>query len=399
MGRLLLSQGQVTVVLSSGLIALFTLLLFLSGYVYQQRSIVGIKTALRPNLPKPPPSIAAANQQPTQPSIQPSRILGSKNREGGHVAFTDFRASARDGETTVDWNRLGHVQIVRTHHDMCNAIMVLAELHRLKSPARRVLLFPQAWAAEKLKKAGKGEISDPTLDISRRLMKAAARRYGVELRPITPLLSTEGGLEGGDMETYSLASAFALTDFDRVLSIETPGLIVDAEPLDAVLAFTEAAPFAMLHDTVKGDGVHGDDLYLLQPSMDVYQALRQTLGEQDSFNDTLLSSAFGDPLLLNSGSKDDDLVRSIGTLHDAAAIDPNSVDEPTFNATAFLSGVSYIRFSDPKLPGPEYDVPWADKVAARPENKDADWTWTKLYGQFEQKRMEVCGLGLETWRP
>lgn len=400
MGRLLLTQSQVTVLLSSALIALFTLLLFLSGYVHQQRNLVGIQTALKPKLPKPPPTLAAfSDTRSPQAVINPSRILGSKIREGGHVATTNFRASVGDA-VTADWTRLAHVQVVRRHHDMCNAIMVLAELHRLKSPARRVLLFPQAWAAEKLKKAGKGEISDPTLDISRRLMKAAARRYGVELRPIMPIRrSEEGGLEDGPMDTYSLASAFALTDLDRVLSIETPGLVVDAEPLDAVLAFTEPAQFAVLHDTSKGDGVHGDDLYLLQPSMEVYLALRQTLAEQDSFNDTALSQAFGDPLLLESESTNDHLVRSIGVLHNPPAADPISVDAPHFNATAFLTGVSYIRFSDPKLPGPEYEVPWSSKVAARPKNKDADWTWTKLYGQFEQKRMEVCGLGLETWRP
>jgi len=268
---------------------------------------------------------------------------------------------------------------------MCNAIMVLADLHRLKSPARRVLLFPQVWATEK--KAGRGDASDPYLDISRRLMKVAARRYGVELRPISPFL--QGAEAAGEDEMYSLASAFALTDFDRIMSIETAGLILDAEPLDAVLAFTEAAPFAMLHDTVDGDGIHLDDLFLLQPSKDVYHDLQQTLSDQQPFNDTLLTTAFPDPLLISTSSPDHTLIRSIGLLH--------GVEVP-FNATAFLSDVSYIRFSDPKLPGPEFEVPWADKVAARPKNKDADWTWTKLYGEFEMKRMEVCGLGLEMWR-
>ncbi|KAK3058715.1 hypothetical protein LTR09_000280 [Extremus antarcticus] len=385
MGRLLLSQGQVTVVLSSGLIALFTLLLFLAGYVHQQQTVTGLQTALKPRLPKPPPSIIEANQQPVQPPIQPSRILGSKNKNGGHVAFTDFSASTSDAAARVDWTRLAHVQVVRNHHDMCNAIMVLADLHRLKSPARRVLLFPQVWATEK--KAGRGDASDPYLDISRRLMKVAARRYGVELRPISPFL--QGAEAAGEDEMYSLASAFALTDFDRIMSIETAGLILDAEPLDAVLAFTEAAPFAMLHDTVDGDGIHLDDLFLLQPSKDVYHDLQQTLSDQQPFNDTLLTTAFPDPLLISTSSPDHTLIRSIGLLH--------GVEVP-FNATAFLSDVSYIRFSDPKLPGPEFEVPWADKVAARPKNKDADWTWTKLYGEFEMKRMEVCGLGLEMWR-
>jgi hypothetical protein len=307
------------------------------------------------------------------------------------VAFTDLEAAKNDNRR-VNWNRLAHVQLVRTHHDTCSAVMIFAELHKLKSPARRVLLFPQDWAMEK---KAKGDISDPFLAISRRLMKIAARRYGVELRPITPL--SRGTETGGDTDVYSLASAFTLTDFDRVMSVEIPGLIVDAEPLDAALAFTEEASFAMLHDTVDGDGVHGDDLYLLQPSTEVYQSLKESLADQPSFNDTRLPEAFADPLLLDTISEQQALVRSIGVLHSAAETQPGA--ESTFNATAFLSDVSYIRFSDPRLPGPEYEVPWADKVAARPKNKDADWTWTKLYGQFEQERMEVCGLGLEAWRP
>ena len=61
----------------------------------------------------------------------------------------------------------------------------------------------------------------------------AARRYGVELRPVDPISeSTEDGVPS----TYSLISAYALTDFDRILAIETPGLLLDASPLDAVLA-------------------------------------------------------------------------------------------------------------------------------------------------------------------
>ncbi len=271
--------------------------------------------------------------------------------------------------------------------------MVLAELHRMKSPARKLLLFPQSWATEK--KAGRGEISDPFLDISRRLMKVAARRYGVELRPISPISRIENQ-NREELEYYSLASAFALTDLDRVLMIETPGILLDAEPLDAILAFTEPAPFAMLHDTVQTDGVHESDLFLIQPSAEVHETLKQTFADTDGLNATTMSSAFPDPLLLDTKPETPTLIRSIGDLQEPEEAAPGQ--DSSFNATAFLSDVSYIRFSDPKLPGPEYEVPWAEKVAARPKNRDADWTWTKLYGQFEQERMEVCGLGLETWR-
>lgn len=381
MGRILLSQSQATAVLSTALVALFTLLLFLIGYTTQQRTVSGLQEALRPRLPQPPPSLAVDQpQSDTQQPIQRSRAF-----RGSHVAYTDFSPSRLEqAAAKMNWRRLGHVQIVRNHADMCNAIMILAELHRLKSPARRILLFPQVWAVEK--KAGKGEISDPFLDSSRRLMRMAARRYGVELRPMSPVIAGGGD---GDGDIYSLASAYALADLDRALSLETPGLVVDASPLDAVLAFTEDAPFGMLEDTDDGDGVHTQDLFLVQPSLEMHAELKRTIVGLERYNDTSLPALFPDHLLLSPSSSATTLIRSIGTLHGVGQ---------DFNATAFVKDTAYVRFSDPKLPGPEYEVPWSMKRDARPKNKDADWTWTKLYGQFEQKRMEVCGLGLETWR-
>lgn len=301
------------------------------------------------------------------------------------MAYQKFMRT-EDASVKVDWKRLAHVQLARTHHDVCNAIMVFGELHRLKSPAKRVLLFPQTWAEEK--QATKGDISDPYMDTSRRLMRMAARRYGVELRPVSPIIPKT---EENGLDTYSLVSAFGLTDFDRVLSIETPGLLLDASPLDAVLAFTEKAHFAMFHDTAEGDGIHSEDLFLFEPSKSQHNLLKEQISPLPAFNDTQLRIAFPEPLLLASSSTDKGsaLIRSVSVLHDA---------EAGFNATAFLDDVAYIRFSDPKLPGPEYDVPWSQKLAARPKNKDADWTWTKLYGQFAQKRMDMCGLDLDSWR-
>lgn len=332
-------------------------------------------------MPQAPPSLNV--QTPFADSVQPSRLFGGSIGSKGRVAYQKFMRTEEAG-SSVNWKRLAHVQLARTHHDVCNSIMVFGELHRMKSPARKVLLFPKSWAAEK--EAGKGAMSDPFMDSSRRLMRMAARRYGVELRPVDPITeSTEDGVP----HTYSLLSAYGLTDFDRVLNIETPGLLMDASPLDAVLAFTEKTPFAMLQDTAAGDGVHSQDLLLLQPSKKEHTTLAERMATVPSFNDTLLPTAFAEPLLLASSNEDAALIRSIGILHDAQA---------GFNATAYLDNVAYIRFSDPKLPGPEYDVPWAKKRDARPKNKDADWTWTKLYGEFAQKRMDICGLDLESWR-
>ena len=381
--RLLLSQAQVSVALSSTIVVFFTLLLFLSGYVLQQRTVKGLQLAVKPRIPQRPPSLSSGQVEPEFVELHRSRLFGSDG--GSKIIKTDLDIHTSSAER-VDWDRLAHVQLVQEHHQLCGAIMVLAGLHQMRSPAKRGLLIPSAW----IQPTTKGESEDPYLDSTKRLLRLAHRRYGVFIQPIEPIRSSE---EQGDV--YSLASAYQLYgSFDRVLAIETPGLLLDAEPLDAVLGFTEFAPFVMLHDTVSNDNIHSEDLFLLHPSQGTYAHLNATLStsEYATYNDTYLSSLFEDPVLLASSTEDSALIRSVATLHDAVPGKP-------FNQTAYLDHVAYIRFSDPKLPGPQYDVPFAMKREARPKHKDADWTYTKLYGEYAQKRMEICGLDLETWRP
>ena len=273
------------------------------------------------------------------------------------------------------------MQLVKNHHSVCNAVMLFGELHRLKSPAKRVLMFPRAWAFEK--KAGKGDVFDPYMDTSRRLLRMAARRYKVELRPIGPIV--DGANEEAE-SSYSVASIYSLLSYDRVLLLSTPGTILDATPLDSVLAYAPGASLALLQKDERS-GVNETDLVLAMPETEAYTALmdaRSSLMSQD----TLMQTSLPDTLVLDSSTDGTKLVSSISALHDVSA---------DFNMTAYLSSAAYIRFSDPKLPGPEYEVPYADVVRARPKNKDADWVWTKLYGNFAQDRMDICGLDLEPW--
>jgi hypothetical protein len=314
------------------------------------------------------------------------------------VALTDLSRDIHGTNKQIDWKRLAHVQLVQDHGEVCNAIMILAELQRMKSPARKILLFPVSWAEEK--RVSKGEVSDPFLDSTRRLMRMAARRYHIELRPMTPLKSAIASNDGRPVtaaaEIYSLASIYALYgEFDRIMTIESPGLVVDAEPLDAILAFTEDTPFTMLHDTVEDDGVHSEDMLLLSPSKEAHSELSSLISSTSlkdskaSLSPAFLAKAFPHPLLLESSTADSALVRAIGALHTAG---------DDFNQTAYMSNVAYLRFWDPQLPGgPQFDFDWDIKRAARPKSPRADWTWTSLYARFAQTRKDVCGLDLETW--
>ncbi|GAB7337537.1 hypothetical protein MBLNU457_g2857t1 [Dothideomycetes sp. NU457] len=379
MRKLLLTSSQVSVIASSSIVVLFTFALFLAGYTLQQQKLRGLQDVLRPNIPTPP-QVEPVQLAKLSETVKASRAFGGRPGSAAHDAYDEYTLPSGSSGTilSTDWTRLAHVQLVTNHHDVCSSIMLLSELHRLKSPAKRVLLFPQAWAMEKGGK--KGFVDDPYLDTTRRLLKLGARRYAIELRPISPVV----GRDEEDPNAYSLSSLWSLSDYDRVLLLQAPGILLDATPLDALLAYTPAAALATLATDAE-PGIAANDIILATPSSDTHRAL--TSDQSHSLAE--ITTSFP-PLPL---SPNQPLLTSIATLH---SYTPSDI----FNATAWLSNSAYIRFSDPKLPmGPEYDVPWAEKLAARPANKDADWVWTKLYGMFAQSRLDVCGLGLEGWYP
>lgn len=377
----------------------------------------------------------------------------------------------------MNWDALAHAQVVSSHREVCSAVMLFADLHRLKSPARRVLLFPEHWLGHgggrdggEEKGANRGsagtgglkkvraDVVDPYLASTRRLLRLAARRYRVELRPIggennekEDSKSWLDWLSGADDEQdermkenrvkaqekwlreHGLAAVLGMTEFERALVMRTPGWVLDATVLDGVLAYTEMGDAGV----AVVEGLNGTDAMLAGPGSEVALALRQTVsvqveaqGEIDSKQgdqpkgtserssstiDLALLRSLGvqvvqldEPEAESQSSGNDDehfseeteavssshpsvrLTTSISALHEPPASEK-------FNSTRFLTSAAYITFTDTKLPGPEYEVPFTRKVEARPRNKEADWVWTKLYGGFAEKRREVCGLDLEGW--
>jgi hypothetical protein len=162
--------------------------------------------------------------------------------------------------------------------------------------------------------------------------------------------------------------------------LQTPGLIQHAELLDTLLAYSSStAPLALLEPDLD-QSLLASPLILATPST-------QTHGLLTTSHPTNLSSITS---LLTPGylSHPNQLIHSIASLHNLSL---------AFNATQFISS-PYIIFSDPKLPGPEWEVDYAKVVSARPKDKDRDWLWTKMYGEFAGRRYDTCGLGLEPWR-
>lgn len=98
---------------------------------------------------------------------------------------------------TLDWSRLGYVQVAKEFVDLCGAVMVLADLSEMKSPARKILMFPKAWLAETDE-----EEYDPQMSTTRRLLRTAARRYGATLIPMDPIVEGADGEQSNNIHPF-----------------------------------------------------------------------------------------------------------------------------------------------------------------------------------------------------
>jgi len=179
MGRLLLSSGQVSVALTSIVIITFTFLLFLAGYILQQQSVHQLRLSIRPQEPSPR---WKSNPDPIQPFTPQSRLSRPLGRLEEQIHWHEPKA--------FDWSRLAYAQIARNHEDLCHSLIILHELHRLKSPAPRLLLFPRTWVDEH---GGEEEGVTRELDQSLRLLKKASRVYRAVL---VPMETFESGANG-----------------------------------------------------------------------------------------------------------------------------------------------------------------------------------------------------------
>jgi hypothetical protein len=237
----------------------------------------------------------------------------------------------------------------------------------MKSAAPRLLLFPQHWIEEK-----DGEILDPFMETSRRLLKKASRRYRVTLVPVRPDVA---GKSKDDPEAYSTAILATLDHYKRVMTFPPPGLVLDTTPLDSILAFADTqsiAAYPTLNDTESST-------MLVVPSSSSKEALSRTT----------LSLSEADALLPDV--QDHSLFTTSKALRTA--------DPKTFNATDFITATAYVHFTDPDLPGPEYDIPYSNIVKMRPEGDDQAFLWEKMYSTYKDRRYGVCGLDLEVWPP
>ena len=142
-----------------------------------------LQLVIRPPPLSPVPTSTSSNQasstRPKDFDITP----GSK----GYASFGEAVASEA---YTEYWSRFAHVQLVRGHLDVCNAVMLFRELFLQQSPAQKLLLYPKVWNDVV---AGTTS-SDLAIETSMRILRLAAEDFGVSVLPIDPTeFSSDGG--------------------------------------------------------------------------------------------------------------------------------------------------------------------------------------------------------------
>ncbi|TVY23487.1 Glucose N-acetyltransferase [Lachnellula hyalina] len=171
----------------------------------------------------------------------------------------------------IDWSKLYYVQYVTSPEYLCNALMVWSEIEEIGSRAQRVMMYPSSWDPN--------EVDEIDLQLTpvARLLQAAVSDYFVKLQPIE-VLHQNGTTEKTWADSYTKLLAFNLTDFDRVLAIDSDSVVL--QNLDELFLLPEgplAMPFVYWGEPQGWQ--FSSQMMLITPSADAFSKIEAAIQE------------------------------------------------------------------------------------------------------------------------
>ncbi|KAJ5099735.1 hypothetical protein N7532_006736 [Penicillium argentinense] len=228
----LLTSSTVSTIVSMGVVCIFTLLLFLSGYVLQQQSVKNIQHAIRP---------------PLEPATRSREALGSAFQKRG-LSDSDLDAGVDQESSLGSQDRhakprgnFAYLQLLSEPDpsDICSAVLFFKQLATNGTRVQdRLFMYPQEWDRMSTKKLGK------PASIALSILRAASIKYGIWLLPIDMTAATSAGYSTTNTKLLRLGQ-IQFMQYDSVLYVQTPGMILDTERLDDVLF---SRPLPLRHD-------------------------------------------------------------------------------------------------------------------------------------------------------
>jgi alpha-N-acetylglucosamine transferase len=105
----------------------------------------------------------------------------------------------------ADWSKYAYIQYATSSIYLCNSLMIFESLHRLRSKAERLMMYPEGWSVE-------SESSDA------QLLRKARDRYNVKLQPVH-IQRLDGDIAWG--ESFTKLLPFNQTQYQRVISLDS----------------------------------------------------------------------------------------------------------------------------------------------------------------------------------
>ncbi|KAI9045349.1 uncharacterized protein KD926_008775 [Aspergillus affinis] len=238
----LLTSSTVSVILSTGVISIFTILLFLSGYTLQQQSVRNIQHALRPPAP-PEPKIGHGSGE--------SSFQGTKRSLLSDLVSDDNPDDSGHTQSPTGGN-YAYLQLL-SHPDpsnICSAILFFKQLASNGTAVQdRLFMYPQEWDMM----AATNQLSEP-VSTALSLLRDASLKYGIWLLPIDMTAATSAGYAPTDTKLLRLGQ-IQFMQYDSVLYVQNPGMLLDTGKLDDVLL---SRPLPLRHDPSRTESFNNE---------------------------------------------------------------------------------------------------------------------------------------------
>ncbi|KAJ4213966.1 hypothetical protein NW759_010495 [Fusarium solani] len=290
----------------------------------------------------------------------------------------------------IDWSRFAYVQYVTNDVYLCNSLMIFEALQRLGSNAERLMMYPGHMLAP--------DAQESDTHAGQLLIKARDE-YKVTLRPVE--IQRRNGSDVTWAESFTKLLAFNQTQYDRVISLDSDGVVLQLmDELFQLPPCRVAMPRAywfMKDDPPKTTlashvMVVEPDKVEMERIFQKIETIENTEYDMEVINSLYLDSAMIIPHrpygLLSAEFRMEDHSQYLGS------------KKEEWDAVGVLNEAKYVHFSDWPVP-----KPWVQDSAMRlqkqPQCPTADGQstqetcvereiWNRLYTNFAENRKKIC---------
>lgn len=260
------------------------------------------------------------------------------------------------------------------------------------------MLYPSTWDPD--------EIDDysPSLDYTpiARLLQEAQSKYYVKLQPVD-IMHRNGTLQPTWADSYTKLLAFNLTQFDRVLALDSDSVVLKS--LDDIFLLPKA-PVAMpfVFWGLPTGWSFSSQMLLLTPSATTFTQMASAIknAKADEYDMDILNRLFNRRILKIPQRPFNLLSGEFRRRSHAAYLSSQS---EKWDADAIFNEAYFLHFSDWPIPKPWMVAPKELLNKHMPKCQKNEWfgatdcrdraVWLKLYWDFAVMRKNVCGMGFE----